>query len=89
MSYCRWSDGDLYVVSGPPIMCMCCPLLENREDFSGTKVEMLAHLKEHKEAGHCFPNWAILRLEAEIEEEARTGEESSFYLRPLPCKCRD
>ena len=93
MSYCRWSEGDLYVVSSDPLACLCCPFLDldengDKQDFKGTKVEMLAHLKEHREAGHAFPNWAMDRLEAEIEEEARTGKESSFYLRPLPnCKC--
>ena len=94
MSYCRWSDGDLYVVSSDPLACMCCPFLGldedgNRQDFTGTKVEMLAHLKQHREAGHVFPRWATDRLEAEIAEEEETGEESSFYLRPLPCRCQD
>ena len=90
MSYCRWSDGDLYVVSSSPLHCHCCilltpgPLSLKNKDFVGTKVEMLAHLKEHRAAGHAFPIYAIKRLEAEVEEEARTGGESSFYLRPLP-----
>ena len=100
MSYCRFSDGDVYMfASAEGIECCACrvappvksvfteggdyPLFGHIEpcDCGGegcqkcmmngsltfhTERDALAHLLEHREAGHTVPQHAIDRLEEEI-----------------------
>lgn len=68
MSYVRFgSDGsDVYVfdhVAGH-IECCYCSLLPRDNGERGffecnTSEEMIAHLNEHIQAGHCVPDWVI------------------------------
>jgi hypothetical protein len=79
VSYCRfwWDDSDVYVyadVSGG-ITCCACGLAGSSVNVE-TPAEMLAHLLEHRAAGHTVPEHA---LEA-LREEAGL---------PLECPDRD
>lgn len=75
MSYCRFSDGDVYmllhVMGG--IQCCACRLTEietgawyNTISFE-TRTDALKHLKEHQESGHDVPDYAVERLQDEIK----------------------
>ena len=75
MSYCRFSDGDVYMLPTiRGIECCCCCL--THEDESGwhqtvilkSSKEALAHLKEHIYAGHKVPKYATDRLKEEIKD---------------------
>lgn len=70
MSYCRFSEGDVYMYpSQEGIECCLCllapPWLTLRTQRDGLK-----HLLEHIEAGHTVPQHAIDRLEGEIRASA-------------------
>ena len=72
MSYCRWSEGNVYMFpSGNSIICMCCSLMLgdgfDREDvILNTVQEALEHLQQHRDAGHDVPDCAFERLRAEM-----------------------
>lgn len=77
MSYCRFSDADVYVYLdvGGYLNCCACSLgkLEDGdlfpESFYATATDdMLAHLQLHRDAGHDVPDYAIERLREEREE---------------------
>ena len=78
MSYCRFSDADVFMYSSyadGKIVCCACRL--NRKDNWGqypdtvlnTLKEALNHLKEHIYAGHKVSKYATDRLKEEIKEE--------------------
>lgn len=74
MSYCRfgWGGSDVYVYgSDRGLECCGCKISYNEDSgewFScDTPSEMLAHLAEHKKAGHFVPFYAIRRLWLDIE----------------------
>ena len=55
MSYCRFSNADVYVFMNVGGFLSCCRCwLGDREDFYSTE-EMIAHLAEHRAAGHDVP----------------------------------
>ena len=73
MSYARFGDGDVYVWADSflgGIRCQACRLLNDWPSgaWFENRSEMLAHLAEHKKAGHKVPQHAIERLEREIKE---------------------
>lgn len=70
MSYCRFSEGDVYVfqTTAPRALeCCACIMSEHSQRF-GTRSEMIAHLREHEAAGHSIPGGVIEGLEQEIED---------------------
>ena len=78
MSYCRFSDGDVYMyhsLTTGKIICCCCRL--NKKDRRGgwqidtilnSPEEAWKHLKEHIYAGHKVPKYATDRLKEEIKK---------------------
>lgn len=78
MSYCRFSDGDVYMYSSFSIgKIVCCACRLNKKDRRGgwqtdtilnSSKEALNHLKEHIYAGHKVPKYAADRLKEEIEK---------------------
>jgi hypothetical protein len=69
MSYCRWGEGDLYIIpTEKGIVCLSCPLMPKHghgwpEDFTADgPAAMLSHLQDHKTAGHNFPTRTQQRL---------------------------
>ena len=84
MSYCRFSDGDVYMynhVNGFIECCACSLEPDNRSIAIYTKTEALQHLYKHNKNGDKVPLYAIARLEKEIKEnkpiERHTNENSS------------
>ena len=75
MSYARMNDdSDVYVYSGGGVLhCQWCKL--GRDDFSGDRAAMLAHLDAHKSAGHRVPEAAIERIKGELSGELLTAEQ--------------
>lgn len=76
MSYCRWSSGDVYMFhhcDGYICCCGCClnPVPEDGvfpEDATfTTRSKAVAHLAEHKAAGHVVPEYACTELLDEIQ----------------------
>jgi len=72
MSYCRWSEGDVYMYEAERgIVCMCCSL-EPSDNFGRVDVtldtpqEALEHLEQHRDAGHVVPDCAFDQLRAEM-----------------------
>ena len=67
MSYCRLSDGDVYMFPNmnEDITCCACSLVGKSIDFP-TEREALMHLMVHRKAGHTVPQYAIDRLLEEI-----------------------
>lgn len=71
MSYCRaGNESDVYVIATTDKVaswwCVSCSVPNN---FVTSRQEMLSHLQEHKLAGDRVPDYAIARLQREIEEE--------------------
>lgn len=73
MSYARFgSDSDVYVYCdiGGYLCCCACRLASepcgSREFF--TTADMLAHLDEHRAAGHAIPDYTRPALEGEADE---------------------
>ena len=79
MSYCRWtSESDVYVYesSGGFFTCCLCSLRTDGRDLNTKKrSQMIAHLKEHRKAGHEVPQWATDRLIEEIKIEGDNWKE--------------
>ena len=75
MSYCRFSDGDVYMyphINGVIQCCSCrlSPIGKGwfaDDNFKSPK-EALAHLEAHIAVGHDVPQDAIERLREEIGE---------------------
>ena len=70
MSYCRfaWNGSDVYVYGGSEgLVCCGCHLFPDTFFTAQTPEDMIAHLAEHKKAGHFVPTYAIDRLWQEIE----------------------
>ena len=71
MSYIRWgSEGsDVYVFDGGLLTCCRCELRESGDNFTTDSHRMmLAHLGEHRTAGHVVPAAAFERLEQELSQ---------------------
>lgn len=70
MSYCRFSDGDVYLlpyVNGG-ILCCACWLNDRDNNIFYSRKEVIAHLDKHREAGFEVPEYAYDRLRKEIKE---------------------
>ncbi len=79
MSYAAWNvDGsDVYVIEMRPLLaanrprpewvCVECSFGRDQE-VHPTRRSMLAHLREHREAGDVVPDYALERLMDEITE---------------------
>lgn len=70
MSYCRFSDADVYIFeSSTGGECCACPL--HPEPFGSyvfdTRTELLTHIATHREAGHYVPESVDADLRGEIE----------------------
>ena len=88
MSYCRWSEGDVYLypcrVRNEPeqIVCCECQLRTVADDgwrgdvYLPTRSAALAHIEEHLAAGHQVPADAVSRLRDEIE---RFGDDAGNW----------
>lgn len=69
MSYCRFGDADVYVymdLNGSLACCGC--ILESESSLSwfyDSTAAMVAHLAEHRAAGHAIPD----DLEADLLED--------------------
>ena len=83
MSYCRFSDGDVYMYDSVKggLHCCACRLgdetLEVPWDWGPdvvfhSRLDAHEHLMEHKEAGHSVPQYAFDML---VEEIAEWGDE--------------
>jgi hypothetical protein len=75
MSYCRFTDGDVYMyehVAGG-IYCQLCGLkeIQNCEVWFCNCRDALNHLKEHLKAGHKVPQRALNLLEEQIKGNYR------------------
>jgi hypothetical protein len=74
VSYCRWNSGDLYIYADVHggITCCGCKLLRpsdggDWQDFNcATRSEMIAHIEQHRIAGHRVLNDVITLLREEI-----------------------
>jgi hypothetical protein len=66
MSICRFSEGDAYVyyqVDDGGLVCVWCRLSVDKPTFRAKdEREMIAHLSEHRCAGHTIPQEAFDEL---------------------------
>jgi hypothetical protein len=67
MSYCRFSQGDVYLFENVYGYFDCCGCKLRGMDRFLTRRETLAHLEEHRSAGHDVPQYAIDRLQEELK----------------------
>lgn len=73
MSYCRFSEADVYVFMHTHKFLECCGCsLGDQWDFHST-ADMVAHLREHIAAGHDVPAWVIPQIEADDAENFPPG----------------
>jgi hypothetical protein len=75
MSYCRFSEGDVYMYPHTSGVIQCCSCRLSQigtgwfaDDNFKTHQDALAHLEAHIAAGHNVPQEAIERLREEIGE---------------------
>ena len=79
MSYCRFSDGDVYMFNaGNGIICRGCLLTEETEHGYPNQIfetvwEAHDHLLAHRKAGHVVPDAAIHQLLKEVKQDMRKG----------------
>ncbi len=82
MSYCRFSEGDVYMFSSiaEGIMCCSCSLVPkvepdvlSRDPIFTTPQEAIRHLEQHKKAGDIVPDRAIEVLKDELDKEGKHG----------------
>lgn len=68
MSYCRFIEADVYVYAScdGPLVCCACSLSKTWEHYSTAAI--VAHLKDHIDAGDYVPDHVIPALEADREE---------------------
>lgn len=73
MSYCRFSEADVYIFEHVDGYFQCCACPLESEVFASfdcnTKQEMLEHIKEHRKVGHYVPEHVDETLEAEIFQD--------------------
>lgn len=72
MSYCRFSDGDVYMILhvGGFVECLACKLNHNNSQGFDTFQQAYTHLEEHVAADHDVPVFAFERL----KEDIKTGK---------------
>lgn len=72
MSYCRFSDGDVYMYGADGgIRCCGCRLVDEGADDPGVLEprDALAHLADHAAAGHVFPFEVAAEILSEIADD--------------------
>ena len=72
MSYCRFSEGDIYLyasTAGGWECCGCCLQDGLRFVHLDSLEEVKAHLEAHIAAGHDVPERALRRVSRELEEQ--------------------
>lgn len=80
MSYCRFSEGDVYmlaIVDDERLWCYACSLASMVPTVGGSEIhdnipfntpeDALAHLETHRDKGHIVPEHAFIRLRREIK----------------------
>lgn len=88
MSYCRFSDADVYMFHhyAGGILCMMCGLQEGTDALgwsTSSRREAIGHLEAHRAAGHRVPDHAFELLRAEIEQEGDEARPSREGLEDL------
>lgn len=70
MSYCRFSEADVYVFPDVRGYLSCCGCWLDKRGNSAyySTDDMIAHLREHIAAGHHVPDHVIPALERDREE---------------------
>jgi hypothetical protein len=68
MSYCRFSDGDVYVFLDIHGYFSCCGCFLDKDRPYPTTEDIIIHLREHEAAGHYVPEFTFQSLEADREE---------------------
>lgn len=82
MSYARfgWGGSDVYIYLDVGGYLCCCGCVLDKPWRYDTTAEMLAHLDEHRRAGHCVPDDCVEELKADAAENdawiAERGPES-------------
>lgn len=74
MSYCRMSEGDVYMywsITGG-IICCGCSFSRDASPVFFSRSEAITHLELHIEKGDIVPDRAIERLKKEIAEVGET-----------------
>lgn len=77
MSYCRFSEGDVYLVQAldEEWCCYWCKLDASERNVTLTSIGMVVeHLEAHVDAGHQVPTRALIR--ASCEKLASLGSQS-------------
>ena len=72
MSYCRFSNADIYLYEDIAGYICCCACLLTESEWVSIELyspqEALDHVKKHREAGHNVPEYVDERLKREIEQ---------------------
>ena len=74
MSYCRFSEGDIYLTQGDKKRwtCFWCKLDPNEKSQTLHSImDVGAHLKSHEKVGHKVPSHAKYKVREETEWELR------------------
>ena len=69
MSYCRFSDADIYLyrtVDGE-FVCQLCRLVTHDIEMH-TIEEAIEHVKKHLASGDYVPDYVLERLNSELEQ---------------------
>jgi hypothetical protein len=92
MAYCRWGDGDLYIYEDARggLTCCGCKLQEQPPaGFDGasfncsTRSAMIAHIDEHRAAGHEVQKGVVDALREEIAQLGdRVGDQAEARSSP-------
>lgn len=83
MSYARFSEGDIYIFLSIEGTLECCGCYLTGPGFFGhfdcaTTDEMLAHIEEHRAAGHKIPERCVPQLIADrVENDKWIAEEAT------------
>ncbi len=79
MAFCRrGAESDVYVFEAEEnqFICCRCPLRERGDTVTADQAGMVAHLLEHRAAGHMVPEDALEELRAEAAALAASAGES-------------
>lgn len=72
MSYARWSEGDVYLyphIDGYYLCCRCTLCGGDWGDWKSTELlDVLDHLKAHRDAGHTVPQRAFDQVNRELDQ---------------------
>jgi hypothetical protein len=72
MSYVRFGNkgSDVYIYQDVDfgLRCQLCRLQSGVSFETRSRLEMLTHMKAHRDAGHCVPDFAIKILAEELAD---------------------